>query len=724
MQEDDNGRTRRLRLLILDDEAKAGETIQHIAQSVDFEAVHTTEPAVFFEKVRNWKPDVIALDLIMPDMDGVEVIRRLANDGCTAKLIITSGVGHRVLDAAERSAKAHGLEISGLLPKPFRANTLRELLSGDHAARRARQTANDALATTVQASKDASAADLQDALAQGAIRVVYQPKIHCRTGVLVGFEALARWEHPENGLIGPETFIPLAEKHGLIDRLTEQVADQALTWLAGLAAPNQGHRTHDLALEQAFLSLNISARSLEQRALFERILQRCRELSLEPWRVVLEVTESSAMQDPTTALDNLTQVRLKGFHLSIDDFGTGYSSMVQLVRLPFSEIKVDKRFVTDATTSAESRAIIRSVVDLGRSLGMRVTAEGVEDSETLDYLRQLNCDYAQGYYIARPLAPDAVVDWFIERECSREDERLAALHSLRLLDTPADHRFDRITRLCRQLFGVPTALITLVDERRQWFKSRSGLDMRETPRTLSFCSRAIEQPDTLLVSDARQDRRFRDNKLVTGPPGIRFYAGQPLSLPSGEPLGTLCLIDYVPRTLSAHELEQLAALAEIAEREILASRPDDAQIAGICDHDTLLASIDSSLSLCERLDLQAIAIRVRPVTADVRSQDGLAPEIIAAFEGLVAETLDIADVVGWLDDEQLLEVILGANRYTANEALTRLAETMNRWNRCRSNGEPAIECLLSAEALPTNRHLCGLEALRGSSLVAEIRVSA
>lgn len=723
MQDDGHGPMRRPRLLILDDELATGETIRHIAQSAGFEAVHTTEPGTFLALVRDWTPEVIALDLIMPEMDGVEVIRQLAQSGCRASLIITSGVGHRILDAAERSAQAHGLNIAGVLPKPFRASLLRELLGRGRETVSAAAQASHPPPGPDAAAAEVTAQELRQALQQKAIQLVYQPKIDCRTGVLVGFEALARWQHADKGAIGPDAFIPLAEQAGLIDALTEQVADQALHWLAGLGSAEHRRRCDNLALDQAVLSLNISARSLEQRALFERLHQRCRDLQLEPSRIVLEITESSAMQDPTTALDNLTQLRLKGFHLSIDDFGTGYSSMVQLVRLPFSEIKVDKRFVINAAESAESRAIIRSVVDLGQSLGMRVTAEGVENADTLEYLRELQCDYAQGYHIARPLPADAVLDWFIEREQGRESDRLTALHALHLLDTPPDHRFDRITRLCRQLFGVPTALISLVDENRQWFKSRSGLEARETPRTVSFCSRALEQAEPLVVTDARKDRRFRDNPLVTAPPGIRFYAGQPISLPGGEPLGTLCLIDYVPRTLTARDLDQLGVLARLAEQEILASRPHEAQNSGICDHDTLLARIDSALALCDQLALQAIAIRITPVTTEVQDRDGPSPESIAAYEALVTDTLQVADVVGWLDDEQLLALILGADRYTATEALTRLAEAMNRWNRSHDREQPPIECQLSAERLPGNRHLCALDALRRASLVAEIQVS-
>ena len=145
------------------------------------------------------------------------------------------------------------------------------------------------------------------------------------------------------------------------------------------------------------------------------LIDLCRRSHIAPERVVLELTESSAMVDPTLSLDLLTRLRVKGFLLSIDDFGTGFSSMVRLVRLPFSEIKVDKSFVMDAQHSQESRTIIKSIIELGHSLGLLVAAEGVEDLQTLNYLMSLGCDLAQGYFIARPMPGEAATRWARQR---------------------------------------------------------------------------------------------------------------------------------------------------------------------------------------------------------------------------------------------------------------------------------------------------------------------
>ena len=164
-----------------------------------------------------------------------------------------------------------------------------------------------------------------------------------------------------------------------------------------------------------------------------------------------------------------------------------------------------------------------------------------------------------------------------------EPERLAALHELRILDTPAEERFDRITRIARDLFNVPIALISLVDVQRQWFKSSTGLDARETPRSVSFCGHAILGTEALIVENPLADARFADNPLVTGPPGIRFYAGMPLRSIRGKALGTLCLLDHAARRFDADDVRRLRDLAAWAERELNLAVEAEAALAEMRD---------------------------------------------------------------------------------------------------------------------------------------------
>lgn len=394
-------------LLVLDDDKSVGATIQAIAETAGMECRVTTDPSEFFQLESEWQPTHIALDLIMPDMDGVEVLAELSSRGCTASVIITSGVNGHVLDAAGRSAAEHGLTISGVLPKPFSPAQLRALLAKNSTFKQGNRRRSKGRIAFIPDQRT-----LKDALHRRQIGVVFQPKVTCVDGQLAGFEALARWHHPEHGLLGPDLFIPIVESSGLIDELTAQIIGQALKWYGSNFSNNKLAASVSDALSlDLTLSVNISAKTLDNFTFVERAVELCTFYHVSNTRLIFELTESSAMADPVASLDLLTRLRMKGFQLSIDDFGTGFSSMKQLVRLPFSEIKVDKSFVMTAMSSQESRSVIRSIVELGDSLGLKSVAEGVEDAETLAFLREVGCDMAQGYYIGRPMSGENMLKW-------------------------------------------------------------------------------------------------------------------------------------------------------------------------------------------------------------------------------------------------------------------------------------------------------------------------
>jgi EAL domain-containing protein (putative c-di-GMP-specific phosphodiesterase class I) len=214
-----------------------------------------------------------------------------------------------------------------------------------------------------------------------------------RAPCLIGYEALARWTRGDTHVCGPDTFVPLAEQTGQAARLTEVMADRSLAWLGG----NFAALPHTVAI-------NIPAQCLKDDQSVRAIAEACARHGVAPARVVLEVTESGAIDPDSGALDVLTRARLMGMKLSIDDFGVGYSSLVQLARMPFSELKIDRSFVAELCHSCEAQAIVAAIIGMSNGLGMTTVAEGVEDLDTYMRLREMGCYAAQGYFIGRPIS--------------------------------------------------------------------------------------------------------------------------------------------------------------------------------------------------------------------------------------------------------------------------------------------------------------------------------
>lgn len=243
--------------------------------------------------------------------------------------------------------------------------------------------------------------DLHNAIKHEQLLLNYQPKINFQTGQVCGTEALVRWRHPDLGIIPPDEFISIAEKSGLIRQLTAWVINRALQdcnlWRA------QGH---DIGV-----SVNISALNLSDRNLCEDIQALLVQWSIQPSHLILELTESAMMSNPADALNVLEKLHAMGIGLSIDDFGTGYSSLTYIKKLPVSEIKIDKSFVHEMNENNGDEAIIRSVVVLAHYLKLSVVAEGVEDETTYDYLKEVGCSIAQGYYIAKPMPAVEYFKW-------------------------------------------------------------------------------------------------------------------------------------------------------------------------------------------------------------------------------------------------------------------------------------------------------------------------
>ncbi|EGN75133.1 EAL domain-containing protein [Idiomarina sp. A28L] len=594
-------------LIILDDDEQTGVTIQHIAEYAGLDSYFTDSPDEFLTRIIATPPDFIVLDLIMPGMDGVEVIQQLAGLDLQSQIIITSGAGQRILDAASRSVSAHGLNVLGTLQKPFSPKTFRDLVQKStkmSAKDNAKRSETKALSATPDYRTLVTLESVREAIAKKQITIAVQPKFESRFHLVNGFEVLARWHHAEYGNIPPYYFIDIAEKHDLIDDLTRLVMQQAVPFLAQLIEQSS---TSDFTGDARSLTLaiNISALSLHSNDLFSELEALLKEYKLSPERIILELTETGAMADPVASLDLLTRLRIKGFRLSIDDFGTGYSSLLQLVRLPFTEVKIDRSFVHSAVTSDESRKVIKGIVDLAHALDMDVTAEGVEDAETLEYLHDVGCDLIQGFYFARPMDVEQAMRWLLQREPAAEEHfRVNALHAMQILDTPQEERFNRLTRLAKKVFQVPTVMISLVDSDRLWFKSFEGISGPEAPRKDSFCDIAVHDRNILLVPNALEDPRFSDNPNVLGSPNIRFYAGQPIASPYGEMVGSFCVIDIEPRDITSTDQRLLKAITQLVETELLSEPPRESEMNQfVFQHRQFETRANDLVSLCNRFSL-------------------------------------------------------------------------------------------------------------------------
>jgi EAL domain-containing protein (putative c-di-GMP-specific phosphodiesterase class I)/ActR/RegA family two-component response regulator len=329
---------------------------------------------------------VIISDLAMPDMDGLVLMRHLAQRGFAASFILMSGATDEILSSAAGLAQAHHLDLLGVLSKPCAPDRLSTML----ATRQPRSTGLSAQ----RIGEALTPQRLAQALADGEFVPWYQPKVDIHTNKTVSVEALARWPVESGGMIGPAHFVPAIEAAGLSDLLFFAMARVVLTDLARW-------RSQGILIKAA---INMSMDTALNLTMPEQLLQMAHSAGLHPADLIIEVTESKLMVERSVAMETLTRLSLMGFVLSIDDFGTGYSSLVQLVDLPFKELKIDASFVQRANAERKAEAILRISVTIGLTLGMSVVAEGVETAEQMEFLRSCGGTVVQGYHLARPMS--------------------------------------------------------------------------------------------------------------------------------------------------------------------------------------------------------------------------------------------------------------------------------------------------------------------------------
>ncbi|MCK9607480.1 MAG: EAL domain-containing response regulator [Methylomonas sp.] len=381
-----------IKILVIDDDPFMLKLIGHLLNTLGYRRVTSCDNGWAALETFDNPPDLILLDLNMPEMDGIEFMRHLVERHYAGYLILVSGEDERMLQTAEKLVNAHKIHTLGHLRKPINPSELSEMLQNWMPPSQSR---------TRSLRKVYPVEAVRAAIANDELILHYQPKVNLATGKVEGVESLVRWHHPKDGMVFPDQFICVAEEHGLIDDLTRGIVGMAFA------------QTRDWQAEGLYLrvAINISMDNLNTLAFVDEITAAICAIDISPNDIVLEVTESRLMKNLSAPLEILTRLRLKRFRLSIDDFGTGHSTLTQLRDIPFNELKIDRGFVHGMAKDKTLSAIFNASLGLAQQLDMETVAEGVETHEDWAFLRNSGCDLAQGYYIAKPMPASEIPDW-------------------------------------------------------------------------------------------------------------------------------------------------------------------------------------------------------------------------------------------------------------------------------------------------------------------------
>lgn len=381
-------------ILVIDDDVDLGEFIAAAVLSTSLRCTVITDASALVAYLTP-EPYLILLDLQMPGMDGIEVLRKLGELHCTVGIVLMSGIGRRVIETAEKLAVALHLNVVGHLNKPFRLAELERVLH----SHTAHSVLSDAQRVVQPPITDD---DLRLAVERNQFVLHYQPQIDIPTGNILGVEGLARWIHPDRGLIFPDLFIDRIETLRIMVPFGWLIVERGLSDLVHLAPES------DPPLR---VSLNASVSSLSDLRFPDVLISCISKYGIAPERLMLEITETGLIKEPSQTLDVLTRLRMKQIQLSIDDFGTGYAMMEQLRNIPATELKIDRSLVQTMHLNHSDRVLVRKIIEMAHELGIEVLAEGVETLDQLNSLRLDGCDSAQGYLFSRPLPPDKMARW-------------------------------------------------------------------------------------------------------------------------------------------------------------------------------------------------------------------------------------------------------------------------------------------------------------------------
>ena len=334
------------------------------------------------------KVELVILDLKLGRRDALEGLQYLQRIKLTAPVLIISSCDARTASSVIKVGQASDLNMVGFLPKPLKLTDLTNWVA--HLDRVNSPVSHDAL---------------NAGLANDDFFLMYQPKIDLASAMPVSVEALLRWRHPDLGIVPPDQFIRFAETNGHIAPITWKVMEMAMAQLA---------RWQKIGINVT-MAINMSAVLFSRTDLCEITSQLLAQYRFDHSLLMLELTETAKVDNLTLGLETMTRLRIMGVGLSLDDFGTGHASFTQLYQIPFSELKVDRMFVGKIHQDPNAHAIVRNIINLGQSLGMRVVAEGIENEQQQQMLIEMGCHQGQGYFIGKPMTAEDFEDWFAQR---------------------------------------------------------------------------------------------------------------------------------------------------------------------------------------------------------------------------------------------------------------------------------------------------------------------
>jgi EAL domain-containing protein (putative c-di-GMP-specific phosphodiesterase class I)/CheY-like chemotaxis protein len=337
------------------------------------------------QQIKSQHTDVIFLDLNMPEMDGIEVLRHLAELNSTAAIVLLSGEDNTIIKMAKNLAQLRSLNVITGIDKPITVSQINQLMQSLLQRTHTSKVLPNERTFTVD--------ELTVAVKDKQMVLHLQPKLSLPDEEIVGAEFLVRWNHPDYGVLSPYYFIDLVEHDDLVHDFSILVVNEAFAFI----------EAHFDELQTLTFNINLSVKNLEDLQLPERLADLAASYNVPTKMITFEVTESLLIENLAASLDVLLRLRLKGFSLSIDDFGTGYSSIKQLNQIPFCELKLDRCFIHGCALDKDKQAIIEATVALAHKLNLKIVAEGIEEQQDLNWINQFSIDYGQGYLFALPL---------------------------------------------------------------------------------------------------------------------------------------------------------------------------------------------------------------------------------------------------------------------------------------------------------------------------------